>query len=360
MMTKKLSVKDCKGLIDRVRNRVNDWRNRVLSYAGRLQLIASVLASMQVFWSSVFLLPKTVIKDINKILRNFLWSHGDLTKGKAKIVWEHVCKPKDQSGLGIRDLQKWNEILLTKHLWNVAAKKDSLWVKWIHVEKLKGRSFLGVSLNKECEDKIWINSAGKRSKFSVSIVWKDLQSMGQKVNWKGLAWFSQCIPKHSFVFWMAVQGKLITQDKVSKWKPNEIMSYALCGTVADSHDHLFFKCQYAKRVWDELQVLMKKKCNGDWTGIILEFSNLPSNKNIWSIVRKLGCQAAVYYIWQERNGRMFRNKKRDETELIKIICETIKCRLMSIKTKDTEAVKQVERRWSIVFSKLYKVLRSIK
>nr|GEY44702.1 ubiquitin-60S ribosomal protein L40 [Tanacetum cinerariifolium] len=103
----------------------------------------------------------------------------------------------------------------------------------------------------------------------------------------------------------------------------------------NSHDHLFFKCQYAKRVWDEMQVLMKKERNADWKGIMLEFSNLPSNKNIWNIIRKMVCQAAIYYIGQERNRRIFRNKKMDETELINTITHTVKMRLMSMKTKDT-------------------------
>ncbi|GKF05464.1 hypothetical protein Tco_0036132, partial [Tanacetum coccineum] len=124
------------------------------------------------------------------------------------------------------------------------------------------------------------------------------------------------------VFWMAMQEKLMTQDK------------------------------YAKKVWDELQVLMKKECNADWKRIILEFSKLPSNKKIWSIIRKLVCQAAVYYIWHERNGRIFRNKMRDEAELIKTIRDAIKMNLMSMKTKDIVAVRQVKIRWSIVFKKL--------
>ena len=129
LVTKQLSITDCKILVENVKSKVNDWKNRVLSYAGRLQLIASVLASMQVYWTSVFLLPKAVINDINKILRGFLWNQGDLVKGIAKVAWDVICTPKDQGGLGIKNLQKWNEVLLVKHLWNLAAKKDSLWVK---------------------------------------------------------------------------------------------------------------------------------------------------------------------------------------------------------------------------------------
>ena len=49
LITKQLSATDCKPLIDKVKIRVNDWRNRSLSYAGRLQLIASILSSIQVY-----------------------------------------------------------------------------------------------------------------------------------------------------------------------------------------------------------------------------------------------------------------------------------------------------------------------
>lgn len=48
LITKKISVTECKPLVEKVRSRVQDWRNRTLSYAGRLQLFASVLSSLQV------------------------------------------------------------------------------------------------------------------------------------------------------------------------------------------------------------------------------------------------------------------------------------------------------------------------
>ncbi|GKG54195.1 hypothetical protein Tco_0557718, partial [Tanacetum coccineum] len=74
LLAKKLSVKDCKPLIDKVEERVSCWRNKTLSYAGRIQLLASVLSSellasvlssMQIYWASVYLLPLSVIKDLD-------------------------------------------------------------------------------------------------------------------------------------------------------------------------------------------------------------------------------------------------------------------------------------------------------
>ncbi|GJT26681.1 RNA-directed DNA polymerase, eukaryota, reverse transcriptase zinc-binding domain protein [Tanacetum coccineum] len=104
LITKKISVSECRPLIDKVKQETHDWKNMALSYAGRLQLIALVLSSMQVYWASVFLLPRTIIKDINKLLKGFLWCHGYLIRGKAKVSWESICKPKDKGGLRLKSL----------------------------------------------------------------------------------------------------------------------------------------------------------------------------------------------------------------------------------------------------------------
>ncbi|KAL2251969.1 UNVERIFIED_CONTAM: putative mitochondrial protein [Sesamum indicum] len=44
-----------------------------LSYAGRVQLIKSVLMAFSVYWGSPFILPKGVLREIEKRLRSFLW-----------------------------------------------------------------------------------------------------------------------------------------------------------------------------------------------------------------------------------------------------------------------------------------------
>nr|GEX41079.1 reverse transcriptase domain, reverse transcriptase zinc-binding domain protein [Tanacetum cinerariifolium] len=76
----------------------------MLSYAGRLQLIDSVLSSMQVYWVAVYLIPKTTMMDINFILRSFLWKSSDNCKGKAKDVetdkedswgWKNLMEIRD-------------------------------------------------------------------------------------------------------------------------------------------------------------------------------------------------------------------------------------------------------------------------
>ncbi|GJR46912.1 RNA-directed DNA polymerase, eukaryota, reverse transcriptase zinc-binding domain protein [Tanacetum coccineum] len=52
-----------------------------------------------------------------------LGSNGDSAKGKTKIAWKYVCRPKEFGGLGIKNHESWNEALLSKLLWNIASKK---------------------------------------------------------------------------------------------------------------------------------------------------------------------------------------------------------------------------------------------
>jgi hypothetical protein len=72
----------------------------VLSFAGRLQLIQSVLYSIQMYWSSIFILPKKVIKAIEYYFNHYLWQGKCTGRGGIRVAWDKVCLPK-KGGLGL-------------------------------------------------------------------------------------------------------------------------------------------------------------------------------------------------------------------------------------------------------------------
>lgn len=96
LLLKKMSVTDYAPLLSRIRNKINSWIARHLSFAGRLQLIGYVLYSLTNFWMSAFRLPKQCIQEINSLCSAFLWSGPVLSTQKAKIAWSDVCKPKEE------------------------------------------------------------------------------------------------------------------------------------------------------------------------------------------------------------------------------------------------------------------------
>jgi hypothetical protein len=146
----KLSASDCKVLVDRISGRIGSWTSKNLSFAGRLQLLSSVLYSLQVFWSGIFILPKKIIRDISQKFNRFLWNGKDSNSAKAKVAWNDVCFPKKEGGLGLKNLEVWNRTSIMRHIWNLFACAGSIWVAWIKMYLLKGRSFWSVNIPQDC------------------------------------------------------------------------------------------------------------------------------------------------------------------------------------------------------------------
>ncbi|GKA89031.1 hypothetical protein Tco_0810843 [Tanacetum coccineum] len=64
------------------------------------------------------------------------------------------------------------------------------------------------------------------------------------------------------------------------------------------------------------------------------------NKSIMTILRRIVFAASVYYIWNERNKRLFGNEKRSQNEVLLTIINNIRMKLASLKVKNsTKAAK---------------------
>ncbi|GAV91933.1 zf-RVT domain-containing protein [Cephalotus follicularis] len=140
LITSRLKKRDCTPIIEKILARVNSWVTKSLSYAGRLQLIKSTLASMQVFWCSTFLLPAAVIKDCERIWRSFLWGNSGSSRKHSLVKWSNVCLPRQEGGLGIKSLKAWNQALLLKQIWSL-LNDHSLWVQWCKLNLIRKHSF---------------------------------------------------------------------------------------------------------------------------------------------------------------------------------------------------------------------------
>ncbi|GKB43609.1 hypothetical protein Tco_0888551 [Tanacetum coccineum] len=77
------------------------------------------------YWCTIFLLPKAILKEIDNLLMGFLWCNRELSRGKEKIAWKKICKPKSHGGLGLKDLELGMENLLEIR----DEIKSSVWYK---------------------------------------------------------------------------------------------------------------------------------------------------------------------------------------------------------------------------------------
>ncbi|GAB2272237.1 hypothetical protein Dimus_038972 [Dionaea muscipula] len=140
LTAKKLRVELYQPLLDKMLARINCWSSKFLSYSGRLQLVKSVLMSVQLYWSQIFLIPKAVIMKVEGLCRSFLWTGSALGKHRALVKWDEVCMDKKFGGLGVLRVWEWNVASLFKLVWDLAKKADRLWIKWIHARYLRTHS----------------------------------------------------------------------------------------------------------------------------------------------------------------------------------------------------------------------------
>ncbi|GJR90251.1 hypothetical protein Tco_0214262, partial [Tanacetum coccineum] len=309
LVLSRLVYKDCKELIEKVVARTNDWKNKSLSIAGRLQLVQSVISSMHVYWASVFILPTSILLDIEQIMRGFLWCQGSRKKGKSKVAWEVVCLPKDEGGLGIRRLDMFNKALMATHIWKLLTMKESLWVTWIHLHKIKDRNFWDLP----CRGKMswaWRKVLQLRPFIRTCI---------EQVDWVDVVWFSNYIPRYAFNLWLVIKKKLKTQDRLSSWDVNGslAMSCPLCESQPDSHEHLFFECLFFMQVWRHMRDLVGLSHVQPSLDMIVKFL-IPMAKS-----------------------------KRSVDQVIENIMSSIRLKLMSCRFKKSKAGMDLLKRWNL-------------
>ncbi|PWA81086.1 reverse transcriptase domain, Reverse transcriptase zinc-binding domain protein [Artemisia annua] len=328
------------------------------AYSGRLQLIDAVLESIHVYWAAVFLLPKTIINEINKLLKRFLWNKGESAKGKAKVSWNNICSPKDQVKLRGKSIRAIDADINDSWGWrNLLSIRDKI---RSHVIARVGNG-RGVSM--------WYDNWSSIGPLSRFITYRHLYDarlqsnmcvrdmiVNGKWNWPN-EWAS-LFPnitiledldideeRQDKIMWKAIQRKLVTQDTMEKWGIYFVNRCQLCFKELEDHNHLFFKCEYSCEVWNKIKDMSGiNGVNKDWLDNIQELATHPTGNNIWSVLRRIRFAACIYFLWQERNNRIFRDTHKDWETVAKLIEETVRLKLMSITVKNSQAVKAVEKK----------------
>ncbi|XP_021753742.1 uncharacterized protein LOC110719145 [Chenopodium quinoa] len=133
----KLKKGDYFGLLDKTFNQIKGWQSNLLNMAGRCTLVKSVLSSFPVYLMQTSILPFSVCEDIERNCRKFLWNKVDKSRYSTRLGWNHITKPMEIGGLGIRRLKLWNMAFMAKLGWMILTKPDKLWVRILSEKYLK-------------------------------------------------------------------------------------------------------------------------------------------------------------------------------------------------------------------------------
>lgn len=124
-----------------------------MSIAGRSTLISSSLNNAPIYHMSIYLLPKTILKRLDKIRRTFFWQGGGTKRKYHLIKWTKICKHKKKGGLGIKDIRKMNVSLLCKWWWKL-DKENGMWQRIVKFKYFKNNLIWDVS-HKQSDSAIW-------------------------------------------------------------------------------------------------------------------------------------------------------------------------------------------------------------
>ncbi|KAF5756243.1 hypothetical protein HanXRQr2_Chr17g0812331 [Helianthus annuus] len=127
-----------------------------------------------------------------------------------------------------------------------------------------------------------------------------------------------------------------------------MMCCLLCYADNDSHTHLFFECKYSSQVWISIrQKAGMESVNPKWADIVDWLVLRARSKSVATYVARLMVAASAYYIWQERNARIFKNQLRPPEVISKAILDTVRYKLMGAKLKNTASVQRLLGKWKI-------------
>ncbi|GJV91216.1 hypothetical protein Tco_1539029 [Tanacetum coccineum] len=260
-------------------------------------------------------IPKSVVKDIDGVFKKFLWSNTVMSKGRSKVAWKVVCKPKCEGGLGIRQLEEWNDVLLAKYVGRIINNKESLWIKWVNVVKLKRKSFWDINevKNDSCTWKALLELRNKQfitnKMFSDARIKEDcsVADMIENGSWNWhVEWLNQVPILNNIPVPLLNENN---KDQI-KWRKNtrKLVDFSFKNACkeCDSHDHLFFQCEFSSKIWGYLRGKMNMGYMPDeWKEIIDKVAEYPCNNAIRSVLRRIILATTVYHIWKERNARIF-------------------------------------------------------
>ncbi|XP_074313686.1 uncharacterized protein LOC141648876 [Silene latifolia] len=121
---------------DKLNSKMQGWRGKLFSRAGREILIKAVAQSIPTYAMSVFKLPANFCDELRSIVSRFWWGSENGKRKISWVAWEAMCRAKAKGGMGFRDFGKFNLALLAKQAWRLICNEESLMVR-----VLKGKYF---------------------------------------------------------------------------------------------------------------------------------------------------------------------------------------------------------------------------
>jgi hypothetical protein len=152
-------------------DRINGWKEKFLSHAGKEVLLKAVLQAIPTYTISVFKLPKSLCQRINALFSKFWWGHQNNGAKIAWLRWSKMGLAKQKGGLGYRNLELSNKALLAKQGWKIMQNAVSLVVQVLKKKYFSKESYLMSWLGSN-PSYVWRSIWGAKVLVQAGMLWR--------------------------------------------------------------------------------------------------------------------------------------------------------------------------------------------
>jgi len=118
---------------------------------------------------------------------------------------------------------------------------------------------------------------------------------------------------------LTLHGRLLKKERLLNWSSVENTKCILCDDESENIEHLFFNCSYSRQVWQKVlrwQAIQRQASGNEEQRWAQEHYK---GKLLEAKIFCISLAASVYYIWQEKNQRIFQKVIRSCDVLVRTI-----------------------------------------
>lgn len=130
---------------EKIWKRIVGWKERFLSKAAREILIKAIAQAIPTYAMACFDLTKGLCDDISQMICRYWWSQQDNENKAHWVSWKNMMKPKEEGGLGFRDIYEFNLAMLARQGWRLIQAPESLCARVLRAKYFADGDMLNAS-----------------------------------------------------------------------------------------------------------------------------------------------------------------------------------------------------------------------
>ncbi|XP_048491471.1 uncharacterized protein LOC125492792 [Beta vulgaris subsp. vulgaris] len=125
---------------------------------------------------------------------------------------------------------------------------------------------------------------------------------------------------------MALQNKLATTDRLSKWNIPCDQTCSLCGNADETSQHLFFECVYAADIWAQVcQKSHTPSTIGDFARQKRVAITKAHGRSRSARIYIKCITETLYAVWKQRNNKIFTGSCVPVQQVVKDVLFNVAC-----------------------------------